>query len=228
MPLPVTGTQPDVCYGTMFFGYKGFGWSETYVLNNPSSLGSPVPTLLDAKGQLALGCSYRAFLLGLGAAIIGARVSHGLKLRDSLNAIEVPIAAKKIDAEVAVEKINSVEAAVLLRFDDLLGKYSLRQLRGLRDSWVTDHEMVGAFFLSNPSPDTAYATVIDPALFTATEAVTNFLLWMKQNTVIAKKTGEGATLWTTYPLISNSFRKVSNRQTGRPFGQSRGRAPTFA
>lgn len=223
---PYTGDQTDLCIGTMFFEYKNWGWSEKYYINSPNAPG--VPSLFDASFQLAAGCQYRAFLLGAGCRISYARVSLWSTLRDSINAIYSPLDAGLVDAEEEAEVINSPEVSAVCRHDDMAGRFVLRGFRGLRDSWVEDAALTATLFSQNPTVSTVITPAVPPLLDTASNAVKNFILWMKQNTVIARKNLLIPDTWTTYPISFHSFRKIGKRDTGRPFGTSRGRQPSFS
>lgn len=227
MPTPLSGFQNDVCVGTMFFSYKEFGWSEKYIIQNQS--GDPVPDLFSASVLLAEGAAFRAFLLGAGCVLSYARVSLASALRDSLMAINAPILPGLVDDEEDTpEELNSVQVGALVRMDDLAGKFATRAFRGLRDSWVTDQALTALLFAQQIGSDTAYTTVTPPTLFTASAAVANWYRWMKKNTVFARKVDSGGFIWQTFAMPSITFRKISSRDTGRPFGTSRGRAPSFA
>lgn len=227
MSLPAFGLQADLCIATLFFKFKDFGWSEKYILNDATS---PVPqTNVDAIANVNAGVLRRVKLLGAGCSVTYARISRASLARDSISVITAPVSAAMVDPEVALEKINSVEVSAMIRSDDMAGKFALRGFRGLRDSWVTDQELASDLFGSNPDPDAALEVPINPAtLLTPAQAVKNWLIWLKANTVIAKASGIVLTPWRTYPLTRITFRKVSHRDTGRPFGTSRGRAPTFS
>lgn len=226
MALPFTGDQADLCIGTLFFEYKNWGWSEKYVLNSPTDPG--YPSLLDGANQLFEGAKLRAFMLGAGCRISYARVSLASVLRDSVNAIYSPLDAGLVDAEDDAEVINNPQTSAVIRCDDMGGKFVLRGFRGLRDSWVEDAALTAAIFSSNPSSDAVITPAVPPLLDTATNATKWFLLWMKQNTVMARKNVLNPTIWTTFPIKYISFRKVGSRDTGRPFGVSRGRAQSFS
>lgn len=226
MGLPYTGEQNDYCVGTMFFEYKNWGWSERYIINKATSPG--VPSLLEASNILLDGVTLRAYLLGAGCRINYARVSLWSTLRDSLSAVLTPVEAHLVDEEEDVEVVNSVQVGAMIRCDDLGGRFVTRQFRGLRDSWVEDHELLTNLFSGNPDAGGTIGHATPPAEDPPSTAVNNFLLWMKQNTVILRPNKIIPDTWLSYPINHITFRKISSRDTGRPFGTSRGRQQAFA
>jgi len=228
MAPPLTNNaQASYMRGVLKINYGNQGWSERYVLNATSGT-NPVATYPNAVLQLNEIAGYRAKLLGAGCVIVYGSVSLSDSNRDSVKAITTPIPAALVDGETTVETINRVEDCFVFRFDDQLGHYDIRAIRGLRDSWIADAKATGSLPGTMPTISSAFAPVAggsgNP---TPGNAIFNYLLAVMSYSVglkVNKASNPGTFL--TFPLNTVSYNGTGNRKTGHPFGLSVGKAPT--
>lgn len=229
MALPTAGLTKNLMIGTLFINFKNSGWSEKYILcGGDASPDSTNLTYEQAATNFGLIVAARALLLGLNCDIAWARVSAAVQKRESYPAISVHQPALEVTGDGGtIEKISDPEVCMNFRFDDGAGRFYTRSFRGLRDSWVTDFDTDGLAFSANPAHDAALETPTAPAtLLTADQAIKNFLIRMKNLTLGVKLTGDPVNPWRTFAIPRSSFRRIKDRQTGRPFGMSAGKART--
>jgi len=133
------------------------------------------------------------------------------------NAIAVP--ADEVD--LAVDAVcNDKEVALLFRFDTGTGKRVSRIVRAIRDSWVTNNLVqFGGMTPSLPwtEPDTA-------ALDTYSVALNNYLRQVAfQTRYMEKIPATSPQEYNALAWASIEYQRVSYRDMGRGFSDSRGR-----
>lgn len=223
-PIISSNPYPNFSTLTMFFKYKNSGWSEKYQMGPVDGAGTITLITDDLRTNAAVGCANRAYLLGLGVEITWARLTNSANPRQSVAVLSGPLAATALAAETPVEKINDVEAGLHFRLETPSGKVSNRILRGLRDTWVTDQDVVASLVPATPValPTADYAAAEVGGSFTKANALLNFLVWIGRNCVNVQKQAPNSYEFATFK--SALFRVVSDHQTGRPFGGHRGKA----
>lgn len=224
MPICQEGVTTDLMIGTIFINFKSWGWSEKYIMGSHTAP-SAVPEYDEAWQNLNSLAEARKYLLGNGCSIVWGRVSKQSALRDSVSAFGLAKQPALIDTETTVDLINNPEACIQFRMEDLNGRYANRTLRGVRDGWVADSLTVPDIFPSNITADTALTPIpTPPTLLTGAQAVKNYIATLMSVTVMAKKLSDDPLSWNCRAPRYCVFRGIKNRQTGRPFGSSRGRA----
>ena len=221
----VPGTQPcGIVTLTMFLSYKGFGWSEKYMMAKNSAQDNAIPFTSDIQAAALDGCNRRMHLCGLGVTMVWARLTDSLFKKRSNAVLSGPLPAVALTAESPIEKVNEIGDSLLFRFESSTGITRNLILRGLRDSWVTDEDVTSSLVPAVPllvATDT-YTGGAMPGPYTMANALKNFLLWVGFNTVNYKKSTSTTGIYL--PFTSIMYRNVTRRQTGRPFGLHRGRA----
>lgn len=203
--------------GVLHINFKEFGWSEKYYL--PHTEYNP------AIEAFAAVCAWRAALLTANSSIVWARVSFVGKPNESRAAITAPVPALKMEEQEDVPtKLNDPTTAVHFRYETVNGLKSDRLWRGVPDAWIAD-------FMANPSALGTTMPAVLPALAAATtdlELTKGFLKVVFDNTVYARKVGDTPPTYQVEPWAAVIYRGTTNRQTGHPFGMSRGRARTHS
>lgn len=226
MPIqvPKVGLANDVMVGTLYFNYGAYGWSEKYYIGSRSTNETPTAPYDQAAQDLFNLASYRGYLLGNNVKLTWARCSLLTRLRDSVAAIASPLSPRKVGTETTVEAIDDPQTAILFRMEDGAGRYFNRHIRGLRESWVLDTELIDSVWAAGITPASDFVADPTPTLYTPVQAFQNYLLALLAYTVNVKKMTTGPSPYSVSAYNRTQFRKISSRKTGRPFGLSRGRA----
>jgi hypothetical protein len=209
--------------GTIFINYKSYGWSETFDMPP-----APIADNLTKLKQLA---KYRARTLPPAASVVYVRLSDRVDVRKSLGVIDAPYAGYfNIATAPAVTQINDPCTALCFRVQAEDFAASTRFIRGVPDDSVKD-----TVFQEGPPvggwmwPLTSTFAVEDNPAAAASylDAVKDYLSVVARHTVVAKKipAGPGHPIleFEANTILGYIFRGVRRHDTGRPFGQSRGR-----
>lgn len=225
MSSPTARANLNVIFGTMYFNYKGYGWSEKYpLLANAAASGAY--NFSQVLSYFQDGVSRRAKLLGLGVNIVWARLTNSLTPHRSIAAISGPQAPILVDSESTVGVINDIRDGYHFRLENASGFYGNRILRGLRDTWISDQD-VQATTITTPPLDVTSGTYVGSASqagLARKDALADFLQWIGQNSGIASKVPGSSINYNVTTIATIAFRAVAGRKTGRPFGIHRGRA----
>lgn len=189
------------------------GFMESYYLKTNN-----YPDALTAAETL---CNYRRSFLATGTEIVWARVSFLGNPRERQGLGGLPLGP--LPQSPQDDPVNSMQDALHYAFETATGRWGNRLFRACPDTLIRDAKFTGimpeplnpALALSNPLDGGASLTRIRQS----------FLRWLIINTqnirVVAKgppPDGE-AQAWSRCLA-----RKVTTRDTGRPFGLHRGRA----
>lgn len=208
---------PSVAVATLYFEYKANGWSERYHL--------PETTYTDALPQATLLAKYRRSFLGSGAQITFGRVSFTGNPREGKAFLEGPL-----DAHAKTEQEpEDVWTGLMYRLETAGGpppqrsRWANRILRAVPDAMIFHQALVAP----PPSPLAAGAPLPGPDGTVVATMQRAFLTFLLRHTKMAVKitAGENAGQYDLLDWDRIVFRKVAKRDTGRPFGLSRGRAP---
>jgi len=227
--LPAGGPRVDLMIGTLYINGGGVGWAEKHFISTPQASPPTAADYTDATNRFFKICTTRSWLLAAGFTIVWARVSSTFAVRDSVAAIAGPIVggllADETPPEAVLEVCNEPDDALLYRFEDGVGRFGQRMVRGLRDSWITDTKAVGALTgpIFGPGTYTAggYA---NPTVKNRGNVLNNYLVSLQENTIMAAKKVAGPNNWITFPLTNVIYRYAANRKSGNPFQRSHGRA----
>jgi len=203
--------------GVLHINYKDKGWAEKYYL--------PHTEYTPAKIAFSNVCNWRAALLTKNATIVWARVSFVGQPNEAKAAISAPIPALKQFGQPGISNLlNDPNSSVHFRYETSNGLYSNRLWRGLPDDWITD-------FLADPLSLGTTLPLVLPVLSDQTpdlDLTRGFLKVVYDNTVYARKIAGPAPTFQVEPWDAVIYRGTSSRQTGVPFGMSRGRARTHS
>ena len=215
-----SANRAEVIRATLFFTYKGLGFSETYVIDKDN--------YADAEPLAQQIVTARAALMPLSCTMDWARLSKESVQRDSRALIVgsynsgtlLSPVTTDIDTEVALEASNNVSSGLMYRFDGADGEWSNRLIRCVRDSWITAQWIA---VVASTTPAKADVPVAIAAGMTMQDALNHYLIRVMNNAVIYGKSGDPAAPFRVTPIDQVRFRGVRKRDTGAPFGASRGR-----
>ena len=203
--------------GVLHINFRDRGWAEKYYL--------PHTEYAPAIFGFSQVCQWRAALLTQNAAIVWGRVSFVGKPNEARAAISAPIPALKQESQPgSANLLNDPNTSVHFRYETANGLHSNRLWRGLPDAWITN-------FLADPLALGTTLPAVLPALAEATpdiDLTKGFLKVVFDNTVYARKVGDTPPTFQVEPWDAVIYRGTSTRQTGVPFGMSRGRARTHS
>lgn len=225
----------DFFFGVLHISGPGGGWSEKYPMN------AGLSQRADAVNNFAELATHRATCLADGFSIVWARVSPADSDRQSFAVINQPLKPglqPRPDPAPADANMtsNSVEAALHFRLETPEGRWANRLFRGIRDDVIADNSLGEWVGFTPLGVNDAYlpltAMIGDPAVntFSTIAPWKNLLKAIRTHTKIAhpvyevvnrKRTLVG---WDLFNIASVQLRGVAAKKTGRPFGQSPGRA----
>lgn len=209
-------SQDFVYRGHLYIGGGPKGFSERYTLK-----GTDPAACLITFNKL---CQWRRTILGDDFQILWARVSKSGSPPDGRAAIDAPLPAFG-DGSAPVKAlgydvVNVTADSLLFRYETIDGKWGMRMVRAIPDPKVVDE-----FFTNSPltmlaTAPTTIGTVADSWL----DNLLGFLAFVRDNTYRAKAPSGVVTQWTVDDWVKVMYRRVATHKTGRPFGQSAGRA----
>lgn len=209
----------------LYFSYRQNGWSEKYHLKTA--------TYDEGMAKLIELAAYRRAFMGFGVEINWGRVSFEANPREAKAAEGLPIgfldSMKKVPTEAdTLYYPNDPQTGLVYRFETPTGKSGNRIFRGVPDGMVQNFKYDGAM----PTPLTTSQTLAapdNPSGGSANYYRQSFLRWLITNTQYARRqAGVTPPTWTIENWDAIKPRGIGNRDTGRPFGVSRGRAPSSA
>lgn len=183
-------------------------WTEKYCLG-ATSLTSGVALALQF-------IPFRQLILGANFQIYDAPVSMMDNAKQRKRTITSPVLGLKTDTEVAatpsaLEPCNNPTVCLDVSYETLAGRWNTRQLRGIRDTWITND----ALGFAPTIPTILVAGTDDVAGLTKDVALGNFLYAISSFTSLAYTTNTTPSgsvelaNWTAF-----SFTKISHRDTG--------------
>lgn len=210
--------------GTLFISGNESGWSERYCLGDV--------TLSEAKTVMAKLANWRAAIMPGGFELVWCQVHNTDVARLAKAVIANPLPNLYDGDETNAEdrgfgKTNILRDAFHLRFEDADGHWANRLIRSIVDPEIVDDLASHSFpAATSPLPDAVPAIVLTTGP-TYMQYVRNFAEHVKVNVKIPVrlKADPGGFKWELFPAESVTFRGVTTRMTGRPFGQSRGARP---
>lgn len=213
--------------GTIFMNYQQMGWSENI----------DIASVTDASALSVLKsyAAHRAWTLPAQVTIVYGRVTKVPFQRYSIALDNLPLVGKAPNLTTPnIVKPNDAMVAPCFHFIADEGKSSIRFFRGVPDDRVLDMQLVDA------PPAGSWVDLVGPVgdgtanPSTWDVALKNVFSFIAQTTVVASKKQilniagvdqEGYRLRIFTGILSRQARK---KDTGRPFGSPRGRAPAHS
>lgn len=217
--------MPVTTYQTLKIWINGpdYGWSEEYNLKTTNYTDSEAAALTLIKA--------RARLLAANLSVANATITDKATKGDSLLVNGFDTGGIILDAETTFATdslMNDPEVSLLYRFDTGGGHYINRHIRGLRDAWVADNALTvtvtGAYAIGGPY--LTYAT--GGALDTSADVIANFISRLRDMTYLVTPSKDPLSPFTQTAFSYYQFRRISSRNVGKRFGNSKGRQPAFA
>ena len=215
--------MPDQFKGVIDLRCNNQGWSETFFFD--PALNTYALCLTELK-KIAY---FRSAFFSKNMDINYARVSNIDSNRDGiLCSLPYPLGPHSTWVDDggtgpdSLQVCQDANSCILVRLESNAGKWGNRPINGIPDTWITNKTVpFPNYFTPAPATD----PVIDPSTFAGPHLVVcqQFWRYMITSGKIAKKNPD-----KTITLFSIAFvtaRGASTRQRGRPFGESRGRAP---
>lgn len=203
--------------GTMYFEYTEQGWSESVWL--------PSAAPEQALASLKILWDKRLNILPLNARGLYARVAQAGKPRDKhaypgpypVQGGVTPPLTPPVD-----EFCNDVEFAQRIGLETADGRWATYFLRCIPDGEVEDRRLKTALVIPPPN-----ATPVTPT--TWVQAVANYAELLRKNTVHCREVAPAPAQPTVRLFELTAWavaldRGMAKKNTGRPFGVSRGRA----
>lgn len=201
---------------TMNINYKGGGWSETY-------FGGPDQPLQQFAAVLPQLITLRRHTLPSSAEIVHAKMSVTGNDRDSVPVNNGVLPGFHIIDAENPGVVDTTGVGVLVRYTTAAGKWATRILRGIPDEIITDNKLLGS--ITSPAWADGAAVPDPTAQGTWYLKMGLFLEYLKRNTQWhspARNRVVNAN-FVIDPWAMWHVRRVAQRDTGRPFGLSRGR-----
>jgi hypothetical protein len=208
--------------------YGAHGWQESHVM--------PQTTFAGAKVKAALVVDWRAASIAVGGTLTWARLSYIDRPRFTVAVIDRPRKPLVYAGSTFTGAIEDPYTCLHARYETADGRWANRLFRGVPDLIVSELELqtVDTTILAWP-----FAAPLPDITDKNTAKIDIFRGMMR---VIANETRYCKTITmpnpTAVPPVVGSFelldwneivyRKIANRNTGRPFGITRGRAPKRA
>lgn len=218
--------MPTAVVGVANFTYGQQGWQEKYFLGDNTLA---LNTALLRLQNIVYG---RSAFYGTGCACIFARVSSTDSSHDGL-ACQLPYPVGPHPSWGAggglpgdtIGPPNDPDTVVQMRFETSLGKYWQRYYRCMPDTWVLNKALATGILQYFTTPaGTPTPTDLGPTSgLSHLQVCQGFWLYLIANTRYARKTGTGQYTISNFDYIT--FRQVTDKKIGRPFGMSRGRRP---
>lgn len=188
-------------------------------------------SLQDAKPKLLEIVNYLKLLLPYNAYITYAAVHLSDREKNALQVIGAFAGNVPLEEDTATSAIdyrepcNNAGTCFNFKFQTVDGKYCNRPIRLLRDSWVSNDYMTSLALVNGQiDASTVYFPAEVSGNYTGVNALKNYLLSVMKNSYLhQKKVVAGAVQHNLLAFDSVIFRGVGTRDTGRPFGMSRGR-----
>lgn len=203
--------------GVMHIRGKNHGWCEKY---NLGALSGYPGAIIDFNFLVQA----RRMILANTFEICWARVSHLDTARERKAVVTSPTLPLNLDTEagppIAIGECNDVKSCIHLALETDTGKWANRFLRGVRDEWVLGN-------LCTVTPSVPGAVVIGDLVAgkTAAVALGSFIRCVLGYDRYRFKDGSNPTTYDSLTWTSWAIRGITARDTGRPFGCGRGRAP---
>jgi len=202
--------------------YGGHGWSDKWFLDYPDFASASL-----IASRIAI---YRARALAPGGEVVWARMSFVDTPRNTVACLNAPIKPLAYTGEQATA-IQDPYTALHFRYETADGQWANRLIRGIGDDVVANFELVPSITTNNTwrqyGPTDALPSFNDPGI-PHSNMVLAYLEYARRNTVHAKLDVGPTVSYIITPWSKVIFRKVANRDTGRAFGMTRGRAPKRA
>lgn len=195
------------------------GFQERYFLNTT--------TFAAAKTVGELIMSWRASAMAPGLVMTWARTSFVDTPRNTIALIDRPLKTRAYTetGDHPSAPPETIYAALHYRFETAGGLWGNRLLRGINDEWIEDATLMyndgslRPYAPGDPLPD------LTDVGRTRAEIFRGMLSILRDNTFYAGLiTDDPEPLWELLPWNRIIFRKVAKRDTGSPFGITRGRA----
>lgn len=193
-------------------------WTEKYPFK-------PGFTPVQARTSLGLIIAARAPLMGYECTIDRAVVTFSDAERDRLPAtVGATTWYNKVllDAEIAVESINSSGDGLDFRFEVGNGQFSTRALKGIRDGWVVGGFLTLTLPAPYPAPVGPYLADGPVAPATASEVALNNYLSRVRDYCALYVFNPATNLYDGGTYDSWIYRKVTRRRVGGSFQFGRG------
>lgn len=207
-------------HGVLYLNFQNNGWSERYPLKS-----TDYPTARDVFKKLA---KLRMAFVGTGVEMVWARVSFAANPRESSGIDGLPLLPHP-----TVGDQNPPEdpfTAIHYRFETAQGKSAVRLFRGIPDNVVANYKFNGVA----PEPLAAGQPIGDPdnpgtSLAYLQRSFLSYVIANCLHTRFLGLLGEPpAPTWETGDYARAMFRNIRKRDTGRPFGITRGRAASHS
>lgn len=213
--------------GVIDFVFGTQGWSEKYIFKTqPLALVSALPLLQ----QIAWG---RTAFLGLGCYITFARVSSTSPSHDGL-ACDLPYpvgphpalqGAGSTPIPSTFNAPNDPSTVFQMRFETAAGNFWQRYFHCPPDSWVAGKVLNPALlpYLTPAATNAAINDMSPTGGGSLLQICSTFWRYLINNTAYAKRGTGGNYTVSAFDFIT--FRQITDKKMGRPFGVSRGRRP---
>lgn len=203
--------------GVMHIRGLNHGWAEKFNLGALSGY-------TDALNNMNYLVQARRMILADDFRIAYARVSKLDTAREAKAIVTSDQGPLNLDSEagppIAIESCNEVKSCIHLRFETDDGNWANRFVRGVRDSWTS-----GALLTVTPSVPGSVLITDLVAGKTAAVALGSYIRTLLTIDKYRYKDGTGPVTYTSKIWTSYALRGITSRDTGKPFGAGRGRAP---
>lgn len=236
-----------VMIGTMYFAYKDQGWSEVYTMAK-GDFQKAVP-------DLATLCKWRMGFAAEGVKMVWARISRSDNLRDGVAAIPGPLVpignlteevvlvgdpSSRYDpwgiigADFNIQVVpdsypQAAQTGLQIRQETADGKWVNRLLHGVPDWWIYNRVLTLLLKDVWNQPGNKEFEVNQTTLFYLAgflQHLRNLTVYARKHIAIVPPSTNYSVQYETAAWRYNHIRQVRNKKVGRPFGLSRGRAPT--
>jgi hypothetical protein len=215
--MPVQTDVNDYMTGVILIEGKDGGQSERFNFNTTS--------YATAKTGIETLATKFARILPAGFSILRATVSQK-SVRGDANVGEgytyLPVL---VGSESSIETPNNPGSGFLVRFDTGDGKFSNRNIRPVRDSWIADNRRGIAAFTVYAAGG-PYLTYSAPAA--EVDLVGDLLASIRDLTVLIRKSGFSNPAYRPYTFTSWQYRRIATHDYGQRHGISRGRQPAYS